>query len=187
VRRRALLRYALGGMCTLPLGIAFAHTPYRQWAVYRQKHLLIGCHKGDLRTYDLAKSAIAVLEKSLPEAKARVARAPTTGRLASLLGTEQLDVAILANQDIPSMAAGRDAFKPYGEIALRALFPLSEFTLVGRASIPRRHAWLITSAMQGSVLSTGALQDVQPVVPWHEGAQDYVLGLPMPDELDDES
>ena len=46
--------------------VAGAHTPYGQWVVYRKKHLLIGAHRADPATYELAKKLAAVLAHSLP-------------------------------------------------------------------------------------------------------------------------
>jgi len=38
---------------------AHAHTPYRQWVVYRKRHLLVGCHRGDAPAYPRAKASLA--------------------------------------------------------------------------------------------------------------------------------
>jgi len=47
VNRRRALRLSVGAAAALLLS---GHTPYRQWVVYRKKHLLIGCHKADPET-----------------------------------------------------------------------------------------------------------------------------------------
>ncbi|MEL7174652.1 MAG: hypothetical protein AAFN05_17015, partial [Pseudomonadota bacterium] len=78
--RRRFLAAALWAVA----GNAAAHTPYGQWVVYRQKHLLIGAHRGDARTYEQAKAVVAALEVELPAAAARVARGPHPQRIASL-------------------------------------------------------------------------------------------------------
>jgi len=46
-RRDVLIGLALAAASCAAAG---AHTPYGQWVVYRQKHLLIGAHRGDART-----------------------------------------------------------------------------------------------------------------------------------------
>ncbi|MGI9384275.1 MAG: hypothetical protein ACR2PO_14075, partial [Methyloligellaceae bacterium] len=107
MNRRRLIRavtLAAGGV------LLCGHTPYGQWVVYRKKHLLIGCHRADQQTYDLAKQLVAILEDRLPKASARVARAPNAGRLASLLGTDQMDVAVLAWADATAMLKGQAEF-----------------------------------------------------------------------------
>ena len=183
MQRRVLIQAlgALAGVWASPG--AYPHTPYRQWEVYRRKHLLIGCHKDDPQTYALAQNVVNVLSTELPAAKARIARAPSVRRLASLLGTEQLNVAILSYHNAQAMAAGRDAFKPYGQMDLRSLFVHAEYTLVARALMPDRHAWLIAHALHGFVgdgQSSQEKSDGPPPLPWHDGAAQYRKGLAVP-------
>ncbi len=179
-RRRALhlaLRLTGGAAAALLLG---GHSPYGQWVVYRKKHLLIGCHREDPETYALAKQAVELLEAHLPAAKSRVARAPDAGRLASLLGTAQLDVAILRRVDAAAMREGSGRFAPYGAIALRALTPLGGRLLVARADFPERHAWLVTAALAGSDLAPAATPSGDPGLPWHPGSRAFLEGRPEP-------
>ncbi len=181
--RRTFVRAGIGlvGGCAW-VGIpALAHTPYRQWVVYRRKHLLIGCHRQDPETYALARRMVAILEERLPAARARVARAPTPGRLASLLGTDQLDVALLRHADASAMAAGKGDYAPYGEIALHTLFLHPEYALVGRADIPARHAWLIAHALYESDADIPLAADASPPLPWHDGVRSFLAGQPLPD------
>jgi len=183
VRRRnftaaLLLGTALGTSALAPR--ARAHTPYRQWQVYRRKHLLIGCHKEDMAGYALAKEAVAILDEHLPAARARVARGPTPGRLASLLGTEQMDVALLGEADAAAMVEGRGRFAPYGAIELRTLLVAPGRVLVARADFPERHAWLVSDALDG--WPAGVVPDAPalPVLPWHPGAERRRQGRPVP-------
>ena len=168
---------ALGAGVAVP---AHAHTPYRQWEVYRRKHLLIGCHKDDPDGYALAKAAIATLDEHLPAARARVARGPTAGRLASLLATEQMDVALLGESDALAMAAGTGRFAPYGAIALATLVALPGRLLVSRADLPGRHAWLVADALEGWGESVPRTAPAAPALPWHPGVERLRQGLPAP-------
>ncbi len=177
IRRRQLLRVGLAAAAGLLLG---GHTPYRQWVVYRRKHLLIGCHKTDPRTYDLAKQTEALLAEHLPAAQARVARAPDAGRLASLLGTGQLDVSILGAADAAAMSIGLGAFAPFGQTALRVLIPLNDRILVAQAGFPPRYAWLLTGALAGTDLAPAPDIAVDYGVPWHPGSVDFLQGRPEP-------
>lgn len=181
--RRNFVRNGIGllAACVWTFNGVQAHTPFKQWVVYRRKHLLIGCHKQDMETYALAKQMIRVLETRLPAAKARVARAPNPGRLASLLGTDQLDVALLSYEDAIMMAAGKGSFKPYGEIELKVLFLHSKYVLVGRADIPAKHAWLIAHAFDKSEIENNILDDEVPPLSWHNGTKLYLSGRPIPD------
>lgn len=182
MRRRSVTAALLLGT-VLGAGVApraRAHTPYRQWQVYRRKHLLIGCHKEDMAGYALAKEAVAILDEHLPAARARVARGPTPGRLASLLGTEQMDVALLGEADAVAMAEGSGRFAPYGAIRLRTLLVTPGRLLVARADFPDRHAWLVTDALDGWPTDAAPGTRAQPALPWHPGAERQRQGLPVP-------
>lgn len=177
--RRRVLRGALAIAAGLLLS---GHTPYRQWVVYRKKHLLIGCHRADPETYDLAKRAVALLEEHLPAARARVARAPDARRLASLLGTGQMEVATLDAADARAMLEGTGRFVPYGPLGLRLLTPLGGRLLVCRADVPERHAWLVTGALTGTELAEAVSPTLNAAVPWHPGSRAFLEGRPEPED-----
>ena len=146
-RRAAVLSlFAVG--TTLVAG----HTPYGQWQVYRQKHLLIGCHREDPETYDLAQQVVATLDERLPEAAARPARARTAGRLASLLGTDQLKLAVLSEEDAAAMAVGAGRFAPYGVYRIVAAW----FGGGSGPGQPRRLSRRPRAAGDGRVASCGS-------------------------------
>lgn len=178
-RRRALQSLLLSPVLLCVNRAVQAHTPYGQWQVYRKKHLLIGCHKDDPETYALAKDLVASLETHLPAARARVARAPNAQRLASLLGSGQLDTAIVSDQDARNMASGSSKFKPYGKIDLRSLHLLPAHTLIGNAQIPERHAWLIASSLH-EIRSKSPSRE--PPILWHAGVTRYLSGQVEPKE-----
>lgn len=177
IRRRQLLRIGLTAAVGLLLG---GHTPYKQWVVYRRKHLLIGCHKADPRTYDLAKQTAALLAEHLPAAQSRVARAPDAGRLASLLSTGQMDVAILGTADAVAMSKGLGAFAPYGQIALRILLPLGDRVLIAQGDFPLRYAWLLTGALAGTDLAATPDVSINYGLPWHPGSVGFLRERPEP-------
>jgi len=177
VNRRTFAKTLFLTAGALALG---GHTPYGQWVVYRKKHLLIGCHKADPETYDLAKAAVAVLAEHLPAASARVARAPDARRLASLIGTGQMEVAILSPGDAAAMSVGQGRFEPYGEIPLGIIAPVGARLLVAHGDFPARHAWLLSRSLLGTIPSEGGRQAVALSVGWHPGAQAYLSGDPEP-------
>ncbi len=178
MNRRQALRLSAGTAAALLLG---GHTPYGQWVVYRKKHLLIGCHRADPKTYDLAKLVVALLAAHLPAAKSRVARAPDAGRLASLLGTAQMAVATLSPADAAAMLQGAGRFAAYGAIALRVLTPVDDRLLVARADFPERHAWLVTGALVGSDLAPPLEPPGgDPGIPWHPGSLALLEGTSEP-------
>jgi hypothetical protein len=163
------------------------HTPYGQWVVYRRKHLLIGCHREDAETYRLAKEVVAALQTHLPSAEPRVARGPTPGRIASLIGTGQMEVAVLGWPEAVGMANGARPFEPYGAIPLRLLAPIGSRALVARADFPERHAWLVAHGVSdGGVAALGLGLRAYPV-PWHAGARAFFMGMPEPEAVEDKA
>lgn len=127
---------------------AGAHTPYGQWVVYRQKHLLIGSHRKDMHTYDLAKRVVSGLAAELPEAQARVARGPRPQRIASLIGTGQLFVTVLSAEEAERMARADAPFEGYPPTPVQALAALdADYLLFAAPAFPQDHARLVTQAV----------------------------------------
>ncbi len=157
-----------------------AHTPYGQWVVYRKKHLLIGSHRADPTTYALAKKLAGVLATHLPKARCRVARAPTAGRLASLIGTDQLDVAVLDRAEAVAMLDGSGRFAAYGPVAIRQLARLGSHLLVAHERFSDRHAWLVAAALHAGSAVDENEQTLDPEVDWHPGSLSYLQGQPEP-------
>ena len=162
MNRRAFVGTALAAAGALVLG---GHTPYVQWTVYRRKHLLIGSHRDDLGTWHAAQAIVALLDEHLPEARARVARAPNAGRLASLLATDQLEVAVLGPPEAEAVAAGEGPFVPYGPIELALLTPFGGYALVSRRDFPAPHARAVASALAASAAAIGGI--AIETVDWH--------------------
>ena len=173
---------ALGGVLPQALTSAYAHTPYKQWQVYRRKHLLIGCHKDVDLTYSLAKSIVSALDTHLPRASARVARAPTAGRIASLMATDQMDVAVVQPTAATMMFDGVGKFKPYGSIALNTLMHIDSFALICRSDLPERHAWLIVDALLEDFPDDGSSDNESVNPERHAGAQLRLSGAPVPNQ-----
>ena len=155
--------------------LASGHTPYRQWDVYRRKHLLIGTNKADPPTYELGKRIAAVLLKELPESRARVARAPHAWRLASLITTDQIQLILLAEKDVKGLRDGRDGFEAFGKTELRALFRFGGYWLICQPDFSDDHAILLTRALlehgAGIAKISGIAGDHAPV-PVHPAVDD---------------
>lgn len=182
MQRRDVLTSLLAWVCAGATSSALAHTPYGQWQVYRRKHLLVGCHKDADTTYSLAKRIVSELDTHLPEASARVARAPTVQRIASLMATDQMEVAVMSAENALEMAEGQGKFKPFGQIPLRVLMKIDDWLLISSADIPDRHAWLISDALLHGfpVIDDGS--DVENTeLEWHDGAFMRFSGKPMPE------
>lgn len=169
IRRRQVLKTAAASSAWL---LASGHTPYKQWQVYRRKHLLIGANKADPPTYELGKKTAAVLLEKLPESRARVARAPHAWRLASLITTDQIDLILLSEDDVLALSAGKDGFEAFGKTPLRSLFRFGHYWLVCRPDFPMNHAHLVTAtlAKHGTgIAKMQSLADENAPAPAHPG------------------
>jgi hypothetical protein len=144
IHRRHVLKTAAALSVWL---LASGHTPYRQWDVYRKKHLLIGANKADPPTYELGKKIAALLAEELPESRARVARAPHAWRLASLMTTEQIELVLLSSEDAQALRDGKGGFEAFGKTELRSLFRFGSYWLVSRPDFPADHAALLTETL----------------------------------------
>jgi TRAP-type uncharacterized transport system substrate-binding protein len=181
MRRRALLR--IGLVATAWLATA-GHTPYRQWQVYRQRHLLIGTSRADAPTYPLGQKIAELLTAELPESSARVTRGPDPWRLASLLTTGQLEVVLLASRDVAALRDGRAPFAAFGPTELNVLFAFGDYFLVCRPDFPDHHAYQVVRTLSENAAAISGARPVAAAsatpVALHAGARAYALGEPMP-------
>lgn len=181
--RRLFSTGALGGVaCLLWMG----HTPYRQWVVYRKRHLIILTGKTDGSAYALGKRVAEVLAAELPASKARVTRAPYMERIGSLLSTKQLDVALLSRTAAVALFQGQPPFVDYGPMPLRRIAELGPYVLVCRDDFPAQHAYLVAQALSDHRAElvgqeSTSTSDHAAVVPIHPGALAYQNGQSVPD------
>ncbi len=184
--RREFLRAGLRAGLLGALGVALgAHTPYRQWKVYRRRHLLIVASKTDPEAYETGTALAAALAEHLPESKARPSRAPSLERVASLIATKQMNVAVLTRAQAAALMNGRAAFHKGAPVALRALYATAAHLLVCRADFPAAHAYLVVQTLdrQRAALPLAGARVPDPAqspVPVHEGALAYLDGRPLP-------
>jgi hypothetical protein len=178
--RRKFLQAALVAAAWLATA---GHTPYRQWQVYRRRHLLIGTSKADAPTYPLGQRVAELLATHLPESSARVTRGPDPWRLASLLTTGQLEVVLLSASDVAALRDGRAPFAAFGPTDLNALFAFGDYFLVCRPDFPAHHAYQVVQTLaDNAALIAGArpLDASASPVAIHRGARAYAMGEPMP-------
>ena len=179
-RRKVVQGLLLGGGLLGSMG----HTPYRQWQVYRARHLMIGTSREDEPTYPLGKEIAAVLLAHLPESSARVTRATTVYRLGSLISTDQIRVLLLSESDARDMAAGRGAFDDLGPVPIRLLYRFGQHLLVSRADFPDYHAWLLARTLAdfaNDLPGAAPPRAEMAPVPIHPGALAALYGGPEPD------
>ena len=169
MHRRQVLKTATALSAWL---LASGHTPYKQWQVYRRKHLLIGANKADPPTYELGKKIATLLEKELPESRARVARAPHAWRLASLITSDQIQLILLDDDDISGLRDGRAGFEAFGPTELRALYRFGDYWLVSRPDFPDQHAALVVQALSehgAGLAKRQGLPSMDAPAPIHSG------------------
>lgn len=180
MKRRRLLRAALvsGVWC-----LTTAHTPYGQWTVYRRTHLLILTDRSQPGTFEMGQRIAALLAAQLPESRARVTRAPYRERVASLLISGQLDVALLHAAVAEALFRGDPPFTAYGAAPLRTIALGDGLVLVARADFPEQHAYRLaaTLADAGEPLPMW-LPTVEGLpIPVHAGVVAFLRGRPLPE------
>ncbi len=73
---------------------ALAHSPWGQYHVYRQMHLLIMSTIPDGPSYAYSNKIVKAINEVIPEAKARPARAKNFERVHSLFKTKQIQLSL---------------------------------------------------------------------------------------------
>jgi hypothetical protein len=146
--------------------------------VYRRRNLFIVASRTDATAVGLAQALVKGLARELPESHARFTRATDPVRIASLLATGQLDVAIVSKDEAASMHAGLGAFKGIGPIPLRLLAELGSHLLVTVEGFRDRHAFLLAEAIEHlrSSLPLAAALSLPLPIPEHPGAAAYGSG-----------
>lgn len=172
------------GVLGMRVSAAQAHTPYRQWKVYRQRHLLIGASREDTPTYPLAKGIVAALNEHLPNASARVTRARTRYRLGSLFSTDQLQFILVSESDVTDIANGQGDFSEFGPVELGIVYQFGVHLLIARTNVPDHHAWLITRTLMdyGSSIP-GATTPEKYSSALHPGTRTAIRLEPQPEPL----
>ena len=185
--RRTVLRLALGFTVVMT---ASAHAPYGQWNIYRKRNLLILTSRSDPPSFSIGQRVAAVLATHLPESRAQVSRAPDSDRVASLISTKQMDVAVLSLDAAAQLFTGRAPYQDYGPVPLRAIVALGDYLLICRDDFSPSHAYLLAETVMENrreldlaVSSPDAARaSAKAAVPTHRGAQAYFQGRPLPED-----
>jgi hypothetical protein len=174
-------RCFVAGVAAAGAGLLLSgHTPYRQWKLYRQAHLLIFTTRDDPGSDDLGERIAAHLRTALPDSKARVARAPHAARIASLMTSGQADVAVLSHANAAALYARSEPFTDYPPIALRVLVQTAQYQLVCREDFKREHAYIVVEALVSDPGVPGlVVPSAGEPVPTHPGALAFSRGEPL--------
>lgn len=144
MNRRQFL--SLGGGCAAWV-LLCGHSPYRQWIVYRQTHLVVLTSRDDLGADDLGERIAAIVRGALPDSKAAVGRGPHVQRIASLISSGQVAVGVVSRRNALAMYHGEGPFRQYGAIPLRVLVQNDAYRLVCRDDFPPQHGFLLAEAV----------------------------------------
>jgi hypothetical protein len=180
-RRRFLASLAAAGGVWLLSG----HSPYRQWKLYRQSHLLLFTTRDDEGSDALGEALAARLREALPDSRAGVGRAPNLQRLASLLSSAQADVAVLKTENALALYRGRPPFADFAPMPLRVLVETQGYQLVCRDDFKERHAYLVAEALtrepRAAPVSVPEREGDEAGVPTHAGALAFLRGRALDD------
>lgn len=138
MKRRECLK-GMGAIALFPL----AHTPFPQWKVYRKLHLFIVVNRDDTVAYDLGQAIAHTLAEEIPESRAMVTRARNSLRLASLISTQQLDVALLPRTELTAWQTHQHPYEQLQSTDLKELFEVEDYVLISRDDFRAEHAaWI---------------------------------------------
>ncbi len=173
MNRRRFLAAVFAG---LPL-TALAHTPYRQWKVFRQRYLLITTSRTDLAGDALGDRFAEVLLAELPQSRAMVSRAINLERIGSLITTDQANIAVLDHASAAALARGEAPFADYGPFPLQVIVQTESHRLVCREDLPLHHGYMIAGALMDHAAALGIrIPGSGDAMPVHPGAAAFARG-----------
>lgn len=160
------------------------HSPYRQWMVYRETHLIILTSRDDLGGDDLGEKIAAIVRDALPDSRAVVGRGPRVQRIASLISTRQAEVGVVSRPNALAMFHGEEPFRQYGAIPLRVLVQNDAYRLVCRDDFLPQHGFLLAEALMENGRDLGLSIPGRDAVdagdiPPHVGALAFAEGRPL--------
>lgn len=170
------------------------HSPYRQWMVYRETHLVILTSRDDLGADDLGEKFAAIVRGALPDSKAVVGRGPRVQRIASLISTRQAEVGVVSRPNALAMYHGEGPFQEYGAIPLRVLVQNETYRLVCRDDFLPQHGYLLAEALMEHAVTERASKETgsdlglsvpgrnaadNGEIPPHVGALAFAEGRPL--------
>ncbi|MBI3990308.1 MAG: hypothetical protein HY347_11915 [candidate division NC10 bacterium] len=185
MNRREFFKLALMGVAGLLMG----HSPYRQWHVYRKRRLFILTSASEEPSFPLGQAIAQVLAAYLPESRAMAARARDAGDIVKLLGSQQLDVALLLADDASQAFQGNGRFQEEGSLPLRTLAVFGSYLLVCREDFSKEKAYQIAKtltehrdelAIPQAAHGTSLGPPRGSPLPFHPGALDFYEGRPLP-------
>ncbi len=136
-----VVRLALAAGAALVL---MGHSPYRQWVVYRETHLVVAADDGAPGAFAAADAVARVLAVEMARSGAVAARARSAVDCLKLLRSGQLPLALLLAGDA---VRARGAFAREPPLALRSVAALGPYLLVAPEEFPEPTAREIARAL----------------------------------------
>jgi len=147
------------------------HSPYRQWAVYRDTHLVVVAGDDVPGAFQVSEDVARCLAAHLPRSHAVAARARSAREAMRLLGTRQLPLGVVAAVDAADAALGRGAFAGDGPLPLKALAGLGPYLVVALDDFPVPLAREIAGTLAEHPLPDVPPSAAPPPIPLHPGAE----------------
>jgi len=135
---------------------ASAHSPWGQYAVYRQKHLLVLSTRDDEPTYEYSRLLVDAINDEAPSASARPARAINLDRAYNLLRTDQFQFALLSRSNVQAMRNATGQFAGRPPVDLKTIYGFGTLEFVVRADFPENLVAIVTDAV---LTNRGSLPD----------------------------
>jgi hypothetical protein len=180
MQRRSFISFGamLSSAVLLPMQLAMAHTPYRFWDVFRKRNMQILTSHADYIGDETGDVWVATLREKLPLSRAMVSRTQYMTRMASLLKTDQVKIAVVSYQHAQQMVKGEAPFEEYAPLQLDILVDNGKYLLVTLPNLPLYHGYLVTTALMEAA---DKLQLINPGqgrfgMAVHAGAQAYYRG-----------
>ena len=127
--------------------LIMGHAPWGQHHVYRQIHMLIMCSKLDSGAFEFSKNVVSYFQVYLPQAKARVARAPHEERIYALMKTNQIPLALLSYDLIEKIIERKEKFATYLTEEAKVLFFFSDMVLISNNQFPEKKSKIIFDSL----------------------------------------
>ena len=176
LNRRFFIKFVIFPISLVTMG----HAPWGQWQVYRMRHMLLLSVIEDEKSYPFSKQIIESLEKTLPEARARPARARGYRRVYNLLSTDQMPLAVLSKDIAVSLLYGTGVFSDFSPVSMNIVYDFGEMVLIARPKMPDSHTWRIADALIRSEKFVPSINNTE--IPLHNGAKIRFMNMPIPAE-----
>ena len=105
------------------------------------------CSKLDDGAFEFSKYVVSYFQDYLPQAKARVARAPHEQRIYALMKTNQIPLALLSYDLINKIIERKEKFATYLLEEAKVLFFFPEMVLISNSQFPKEKSKIIFNSL----------------------------------------